>query len=201
MLIVLGKTLDVETKEFNFGNLNCVVLGEEGRGRKEIILPTPNNLDLKSISGVNYNLSLGLSKNGKLRINQGNTDFHIIVSSEGGYTRRGNGKSFILVPQKEAFSVVDYAYGADGAAGRIGNWYDIILKVNSFNFPLVIRNVKSGGNPSTIYLIMKNNVGEVKVFNAQEGDIINMFDLLVSEIPFSLDNNFNFNPEEWIRLT
>jgi hypothetical protein len=48
MLIVLGKTLDVEIKEFNFGNLNCVVLGEEGRGRKEIILPAPNNLDLKS---------------------------------------------------------------------------------------------------------------------------------------------------------
>lgn len=41
-MLFINKTLKVIDKEMKFGAVTGVVIGESGRGRREVFLPTPN---------------------------------------------------------------------------------------------------------------------------------------------------------------
>lgn len=121
-----------EEREFSFGKMTVIALGEKGRGRREIVLPCPKDTVLKE--GLNEGLTIGFSKSGKPKIVSGyDSELYYVLSSYGGYTRRGNGTIYIIREgEKHSIDAMDdcleYGNGADGDAGRIGDWQVIVMK-------------------------------------------------------------------------
>ena len=44
-MLFLNKAVGVEAREFKFGTINGIALGEHGRGRQQIFLPTPKEVE------------------------------------------------------------------------------------------------------------------------------------------------------------
>ncbi len=153
-MIWSNKKQTMKAKEMPFGNLNCIELGESGRGRKLLVLPS----EVDILEGLNPDITIGLSKTGKPRINRfKDNDLYLVLDTGAGYTRRGDGRVWISRDQEESFEVLAGGYGADGDAGRIGNWDVLVLKVKE-GFTGFFRVVLSGGNPSKLYRIENNSV-------------------------------------------
>jgi len=114
-----------EKLQLSFGELLACRLGEHGRGRKEIILPVKFDavvgepLDLRGLS-----IGQSIAGNPTL-IKRTDNELFLILSSYGGYTRRGNGR---IIPIEGDFKVLAEGWGADGDAGRIGDWDVKIIK-------------------------------------------------------------------------
>ena len=125
-MIYSNINLKVETRKMSFGDLKCVVMGEKGRGRKEILLPSLNNITV----GLNKDITVGLSKNGRPRINrvkqQQDDTMYLLIDTYGGYSRRGNG--YINYQEGQGFETIAEGNGADGDAGRIGSWGVYVIK-------------------------------------------------------------------------
>ena len=68
-MLFLNKVTEVIAREFKFGAVEGISLGEHGRGRQQVFLPTPQELD-GSVGGLRTDLTIGLSKAGKPRINR-----------------------------------------------------------------------------------------------------------------------------------
>lgn len=186
-MIYTNTRLVVQERVLSFGTLKGISIGEQGRGRKELFIPCPDGIEY--IDGVAPNLSIGRTKSGKCRIDKGNTGFFAILSSEGGYTRRGCGRIWSL--KSNPIKVLDTANGADGAAGRIGSWSAIIAEMPQVETFIRIR--KSGGNPSDLVYFDGYNF----VFISNE-EIELFFDEKGLDMPFSLDGERNFNSVEWV---
>lgn len=107
---------DIAINDYSFSG---IVLGEKGRGRKEVIVPVAQG-DL---------LEPGLTKAGKPRLNRSNSfdGWVARISTNGAYVRGANGN--VSVHKNTEFSLVAKGYGAFGAAGRTGNWDDVIITV------------------------------------------------------------------------
>lgn len=85
-MIYTNTKFPVIEKTLPWGVLNCLFMGEEGRGRKFYLLPSEYPLE----KGINLGLKIGLTKSGKPRVVKGEDEkTFLILSSEGGYTRRG----------------------------------------------------------------------------------------------------------------
>ena len=153
-MIWSNKKQEMKAKEMPFGVLNCVELGESGRGRKLLVLPS----EVDILEGLNPDITIGLSKTGKPRINRfKDNDLYLMIDTGYGYTRRGDGRVWVLKDDKDKLQVLAGGYGADGDAGRIGNWDVMVLKVPA-NFTGFFRIVLSGGNPSKLYRIEDGQV-------------------------------------------
>jgi len=96
-MIYSNTQIPSEEREFSFGKLHVIALGEKGRGRQEIVLPCPPKTKIKK--GENPDLTIGFSKTGKPKIipcyQKEETNYYLL-SSAGGYTRRGCGDFRIL---------------------------------------------------------------------------------------------------------
>lgn len=138
--------------EFEWGNLITVQLGEKGRGRKLLSLPFPGEDGLVK-KGQNKVLTIGQTKSGKPRIlRAGSTGAQfLLLSTEGGYTRRGNGWVGASVNNTSTFELLAAGNGADGDAGRIGQWDVVLLKITGTPRPTGdwIRVRRSGGGYGT----------------------------------------------------
>ena len=124
-MIYSNVNLSIETRKMSFGDLKCVTLGEKGRGRKEILLPSLSNI----VCGLNKDLTIGLTKNGRPRINrvkQEDNTMYLLIDTYGGYSRRGSG--FIDYQEGQGFETIAEGNGADGDAGRIGSWGVYVIK-------------------------------------------------------------------------
>ena len=142
--------------EFEFGTINQIQLGERGRGRKLLALTCPPETELKE--GMNKEYTIGFTKSGKPRIIKKEDDIlYLLISSEGGYTRRGNGWISFLKGKEDQFTIMDIGYGADGAAGRIGRWYTALIKINNNDDTSVIRMEPSGGSMDDKFYIVHNS--------------------------------------------
>ena len=124
-MIYSNVNLSIETRKMSFGDLKCVVMGEKGRGRKEILLPSLSNI----VCGLNKDLTIGMSRNGRPRINrvkQQDDTMYLLIDTYGGYSRRGSG--FIEYQEGQGFETIAEGNGADGDAGRIGSWGVYVIK-------------------------------------------------------------------------
>ena len=116
--------LEAETKEFDFGKISVIALGERGRGRYEVIVPCP--LGIKNGDSVD----IGKSRTGKPKIVKGKEsgkEWLARVSTQGAYIRGAYGN--VKAPKNSGVETIVKGYGAFGDAGRIGTWYDYLLKV------------------------------------------------------------------------
>ena len=151
-MIYCNKEFSVEEKEMSFGKMNVIILGQEGRGRKPIYLPS--NIDLKK--GENKaTISFSRSKKPKVNMSSNNGKF-IIIDSYGGYSRRGSG----YIKHNDDVKEISTGNGADGDAGRIGDWEVTIFEViNSYPFWMFIK--YSGGTRGKWLYVTESEIIEV----------------------------------------
>ena len=167
-MIYSNSQKEIITKEFPFGTLKGILLGEEGRGRTGIFIPVrgiPEDqhglFEYKPVNGLyrNENIGIGMSKSGRPVIVSASqavaVSDGIILTSYNGYTRRGNGFVEIL----EGGEIVAIGVGADGEAGRVGQWQESLIKPLSESIKIHVR--YSGGrvsNPiSADYFLIKHD--------------------------------------------
>jgi hypothetical protein len=148
-MIWSNKNHTKKEKEFPFGKINIVELGEKGRGRRLIVLPS--EVDVQK--GLNPEITIGLSKSGKPRINKfKDNKLFLIIDTAGGYTRRGCGVAGVHRSCMENVKVLSYGNGADGLAGRIGVWEVFVVEILNNN--TIWMDVRiSGGHKTDIYKI------------------------------------------------
>lgn len=157
-MLYSNEKLETIEKTLDFGTIYQVGMGETGRGRRFMALTCPKNAKIDK--GLNTGYTIGITKSGKPRINK-KTDntLYLMLSAEGGYTRRGNGTIKVLESQKKDFEVMARGNGADGAAGRIGYWDCMLLKAPNTDAIVCVRTSGSGyGTPSDLYVIHENAV-------------------------------------------
>lgn len=159
-MIYSNQEVEAIDRELDFGTIYQIVLGELGRGRRLMALTCPK--ETKISLGMNPDLTIGVTKSGRPRINKKtDNELYMLLSAEGGYTRRGNGTIKVLDNQKENFEILSRGNGADGDAGRIGYWDCLLLRVKNPNIDSIIRVRTSGagyGTPSDLYVIHEGTV-------------------------------------------
>ena len=103
-MLYSNRNLESEVRQFDWGTIFQVALGEHGRGRKLLTLTCPEDTEIKS--GINEEYSIGSTKSGKPRIvKKKDNELYMILSSEGGYTRRGDGTIKVLVKDSKNIEV------------------------------------------------------------------------------------------------
>ena len=175
-MIWSNKAHTKKEKEFPFGKINIVELGESGRGRKLIVLPS--EVDIQK--GLNPEITIGLTKSGKPRINKFKEDrLFLLIDTKGGYTRRGDGEASVHKSCKDNVKILSYGNGADGLAGRIGIWEVFVVEVLNDN--TIWLNIQlSGGSKSDLYKIQnkiveyvgRNKDQQLSLYQDTTGDII-----------------------------
>ena len=192
-MLFLNKAVGVEAREFKFGTLNCIALGEHGRGRQQIFLPTPKELE-GAVGGLRSDLTIGLTKAGKPRINRGKDKaMYLVLSTERGYTRRGNG--IVKTPVGHTVELIARGNGADGDAGRIGYWDVILVKANEGDVFRVTWGGSGYGYEPTFYVVHHG-----QVFEADQQEVEDLYESLGLDMPFSLsfeDSRMVVDLEEW----
>jgi hypothetical protein len=192
-MLYSNRNLTCEERQFDFGTIYQVKMGEEGRGRKLMALTVPKGTDIEK--GMNQSLSMAYTKTGKPRIVKiEDPDLYLLISTDGGYTRRGNGYAKVLVSQAESFQVLANGNGADGAAGRIGSWECYFIKAPKNGTVLV----QPSGGQDHYFLQMI----ESKVYRIECEQVCEAFEAFDIPIPFEYDPNHpsNINREEWVCL-
>ena len=166
-MIYSNVNLSIETRKMSFGDLKCVVMGEKGRGRKEILLPSLYNITV----GLNKGLTVGMSRNGRPRINrvdnQKDNTLYLLIDTYGGYSRQGNG--YIDYVEEQGFETLAEGNGADGDAGRIGSWRVYVVKA-PVDEKLIIIKIKYSGKANRIsYLAVLGQ--DVRLISEDDIDI------------------------------
>lgn len=195
MTIYSNRNLNCEERTFDFGTIYQIKMGEEGRGRRLMALTVPKGIDIAA--GENPGLSMAFTKSGKPRIirNDKDTDLYMLISTDGGYTRRGNGYACQLGSEGGVFETLATGNGADGDAGRIGSWRCYFVKAPKNGILLV----HPSGGCDPYYLLVKDN----KVIRIDCENVCEAFDQLDMEIPFTYDREHpaRFVGQEWDDLT
>lgn len=184
-MLYTNMNMKVVDREMPFGILRGVSLGERGRGRREEFLPVPASVT-EINWGLHKNLSVGLTRNGKPRINLGdNGNLYLILSSQRGYTRRGDGVVYEVKLNRQDEPKVKYlaeAWGADGAAGRIGTWEAKVLEVKP---GAIVKVIWAGDSVSpTIYFV--DGYGNGYVTDVNEEELPAYYDHLGLDMPDAL---------------
>lgn len=186
-MIYSNKTYIVKELERPYGKLRAITLGEQGRGRHQVILPVPNGVE-RINEGLNPGLEIGMSLNNKPRISSCTCDnennLYLILSSCASYTRKGNGSVWFyragydadfdaMAKNKEGAKTlaelleerktyIANGWGADGDAGRIGKWRVYLLKANPSDKFMVRWGGYNYGIEDTLYLVNScNDVVEI----------------------------------------
>ena len=192
-MLFMNKTVEVESREFKFGTVAGVALGEHGRGRQQGVLPTPKGLE-GAIGGLRSDLTIGLTKAGRPRINHGkDKDMYLALSSERGYTRRGNG--VVKVPVGQAVELIARGNGADGDAGRIGYWDVVLVKAKEGDVFRVTWGGSGYGYEPTFYVVHNG-----QVFEADQQEVEDLYESIGLEMPFNLtfeERRMVVDLEEW----
>ena len=153
--------INPEEREFSWGEMDVVVLGERGRGRFESLIPFQAKEEAEF-------LAVGKTKTDKPKIIESvETDGWLaVVSGSGSYTRGTYGTVHASYLQEDKVEVISSGQGAFGMAGRIGEYNEFLLKVKEDTF-LYVRPA-GGRNKSDRYWLY---FGEQKVFEIKENEL------------------------------
>lgn len=148
-----------------FGKIHSIRYGQRGCGCRLISLTCPENIIL--LEGLNCEYTIGRTKCGNPRINKRqDKTLYLILSSEGG-ARRGDGFIACREVQKDMFAVMAIGKGADGDAGRIGQWSTVLIRViGDDDFFIRIR--RSGYETDSD--VLARHAGELYYFPAKNLD-------------------------------
>ena len=192
-MLYTNKELKVIEREMKFGTVAGVAIGEYGRGRREVFLPTPKGVE-GEIRELRADLTVGTSKSGRPRINRTDDgELYVILSSERNYTRRGCG--CIKTPKAQENELIARGNGADGDAGRIGSWDAVILKAHEGDVFRVTWGGYGYGYPSTFYVVAGG-----KVYVADQPEVEDLYESLGIEMPFNLtfdEDRLVIATDEW----
>ena len=129
-MLYSNRNLESEERKFDWGTIFQVSLGEHGRGRRLLTLTCPEDTEIKS--GINEEYTIGSTKSGKPRIvKKKDNELYMLLSSEGGYTREGDGTIKVLVKDLNNIDVLARGNGADGLAGKVGSWDVFLIKIKT----------------------------------------------------------------------
>lgn len=196
-MIYSNTQVEAQERTFEFGTIHQVCLGEIGRRRKLMALTCPKDLTIES--GINKEISISTTRSGKPRISKITEDtLYMLLSSEGGYTRRGDGTIKVLKKERDKFEILARGNGADGDAGRIGSWSCMLLKVLSTDAIVRVRTSGGGyGTPSDLYLIHNG-----EIYHCHIDELQDYCDGLDIDLPCEiiLDNNGLKFGDDWIDL-
>lgn len=194
-MLYSNRNLESEARQFDWGTIFQVALGEHGRGRRLLTLTCPEDTEIKS--GINEEYSIGSTKSGKPRIvKKKDNELYMILSSEGGYTRRGDGTIKVLVKDSKNIEVLARGNGADGLAGRIGTWDCVLIHLEG-NLETVVQVRTSGagyGTPADLYVVKEN-----KVYHCTIETVENCCEAIGMELPFQIIED-SFDKQEWLTL-
>lgn len=196
-MLYANQKMEATERTMEFGTIYQIGMGEVGRGRKFMALTCPK--DTKIEKGLNPDFTIGTTKSGKPRINKkADNTLYMMLSAEGGYTRRGNGTIKVLESQREKFEVIARGNGADGDAGRIGFWDCMLLKAPNTDAIVRVRTSGSGyGTPSDLYVIHEN-----AVYHCHLDELEECCEALGIEVPCKMENGddgIQFG-NDWITL-
>lgn len=173
--------------KLSFGDLHAIALGEIGRGRHLTLVPMPVIDPEKPVEVVT-------SKTGKPKITTVGSnlqDWLARICCCGTYTRNTDGYVYVHNDDADNVEVVAKGYGAEGDAGRLGNWYDYLLKVKENT---LIRVKEHGGHKRPAYYLYFGNNDVRKIYESE----LDMFvDSLNGSKYGSLDAE---NLQDWKRL-
>ena len=120
-----------------FGEIDAVLLGEEGRGRKRALVPIT-------------------------KINKINAQWVVRLSAEGTYTRGTYGTVYVLTKDREKIKIIDFGVGAYGDAGRIGSWMDFLVAIEKTPVRFLMRPSGGPGKRERYWLVFtKDTVKKV----------------------------------------
>lgn len=188
--------INAEERKFDFGSIYQVFAGEKGRGRKLLTLTCARDTVIQK--GILLEeLSIGTTKSGKPRlVNKKDETMYLLLSAQGGYTRRGNGTLYTLSGHAGDVTVLATGNGADGDAGRIGFWQVMLLKVNVPETVIRVRTSGAGyGIPSDFYVVKDG-----QVHHCTTPDVHMYFDLIGEKMPFTTKSDDTLVSEEWERI-
>jgi len=157
-----------QEKEFSWGKMKVIALGEAGRGRSLKYVPC----EIKEVKdGDLVGVSLTRNKNIKLIPSSNDNGWITRINLYGGYTR--NTYSYFCSPknysefeeeklnkitEKDEIIVLARGHGAFGMAGRIGRWNDYLLYVPE---DTLIYCKTSGRGENYILHFMKKEVNRI----------------------------------------
>lgn len=127
-----------------FGEIDAVLLGEEGRGRKRALVPIT-------------------------KINKINAQWVVRLSAEGTYTRGTYGTVYVLTEDREKIKIIDFGVGAYGDAGRIGSWNDFLVSIEETPVRFLMRPSGGPGKRERYWIVFAK--GEVYTVKQEEIDI------------------------------
>lgn len=123
------KTYNITPQEIKIDDFSywAVVLGEKGRGRRLVNVACPETF---------IYLEPGQTKTGKPRLNASASKkgWTARLCTAGAYIRGACGNVSIPPQFKSSVQVLAKGYGAFGAAGRTGNWDDMIIFTSRDDF-------------------------------------------------------------------
>lgn len=159
-MLYFYKTVHAEAKTLANGTtIIGVTLGEQGRGRKQAFLPLPQGYaeNDEIPAGLHTDLTIGFSKTGRPRINKASShEMWLIIQSGHSYSRKGNGR--IYATAQSSPEVYARGNGADGDAGRIGDWDDILVKAHLGDIYRIQHSGHRYGIYDTFVIPMADNV-------------------------------------------
>ncbi len=121
-----------------FGEIDAVLLGEEGRGRKRAIVPIT-------------------------KINKINAQWVVRLSAEGTYSRGTYGTVYVVAKDSKKIKIIDFGVGAYGDAGRIGSWMDFLVAIEKTPVRFLMRPSGGPGKRERYWMVFdKDKVYTVK---------------------------------------
>lgn len=110
--------------------ITAIVIGESGRGRKQVFIPAPAGMKETEL------VEIGLTQSGRPKIirSESQEDWLAKISSSGTYTRNTYGSIYVPKNYLGNVQIIASGYGAYGDAGRIGTFYEFLLTVKDDSF-------------------------------------------------------------------
>ena len=138
----------------------------------------PEDTEIKS--GINEEYTIGSTKSGKPRIvKKKDNELYMLLSSQGGYTSKGDGTINVLVKDSENIDVLERGNGEDGLAVKVGSWDVLLIKIKT--------------NSRIYFWINKSGSAQPEFLVVENKKVIEDFDEEIKKEFFNLGVNVDKN--------